>query len=499
MRTVTKNILRLATLSAALTLAACGGNENNATPVPTENPCVGVTCDAKTPICMGDTAVTYGAGMCTEGTCEYAETETDCAADGKVCMDGACVKDPCADVTCEAKPSECRENVAVTYDAGVCAEGTCEYAETETDCAALDRVCMEGVCVDTTAEDPDPTCQNYCDTVMANCTGTNQQYSSPEECMAYCNDTGGWAEGTKGDVSGNTIACRIYHGNIPAAADPTTHCSHAGPTGANVCGTWCDVYCGLSFDHCEGPNKHYDNDAECQAACAGFDATGEPGDVQYDTVQCRVYHLGAPATADPDLHCSHGAEEPDAFCVGAPTDFVFRDDAFDAYTRVDRSGMPAVSTALITDKNGYNDQDPVEDADLANNPYVTEIVTNLTAVHSILDDDLMMAGLTPCSMMDNDMDGLPDCVGQAVVAGGPSVVSLVIPDHVSIDPAGAAGFPNGRRLQDPVMDVTLAIILLDMTTHTPTTLAELPLNPAANDKGVEGAFLTSFPYLHPPH
>ena len=44
-----------------------------------------------------------------------------------------------------------------------------------------------------------------------------------------------------------------------------------------------------------------------------------------------------------------------------------------------------------------------------------------------------------------------------------------------------------------------AIILLDLSVHTPTTLAELPLNPIQNDVGVEGAFLTTFPYLHPPH
>jgi hypothetical protein len=154
-------------------------------------------------------------------------------------------------------------------------------------------------------------------------------------------------------------------------------------------------------------------------------------------------------------------------------------------------------------KNAYNDADPADDATAGQGglpQFAVEIVTNLTGLHTALDDDITGAGLTPCTMMDNaGDDGLPDCVGQAVFEGGPSVVSLVIPDHLSINPGGPDGFPNGRRLQDPVVDVTLAIILLDMTVHAPGILAGLPINPAANDVGVEGAFLAAFPYLHPPH
>ena len=56
-----------------------------------------------------------------------------------------------------------------------------------------------------------------------------------------------------------------------------------------------------------------------------------------------------------------------------------------------------------------------------------------------------------------------------------------------------AGFPNGRQLTDPVIDVTLALILLDLGVHDVTTL--IGVNPTENDR----AFLRRFPYLARPH
>jgi len=214
-------------------------------------------------------------------------------------------------------------------------------------------------------------------------------------------------------------------------------------------------------------------------------------------VQCRIYHLGAPAASNPALHCPHGAAVPSAFCLGSPNDYQFRADLPSAYTRVDRMGMPAVSTALIgaDRKEAYNDAGPTQDAALA---FAGDLLASIAGLHAALDDDLRGAGLTPCAATAVGMD-LPQCVAQRVVQGGPQVVSLVVPDTLKLSPALPSGFPNGRDLDDPVIDVTLAVILLDLTVHTPTALAALPLNPPANDLGVEGAFLLTFPYLHPPH
>ena len=86
------------------------------------------------------------------------------------------------------------------------------------------------------------------------------------------------------------------------------------------------------------------------------------------------------------------------------------------------------------------------------------------------------------------------CLSQVIPGtGGATPASLVLPDTIKLDLTQPAGFPNGRRLQDPVIDITLAVLLLDLTKHSPALLASLPLNPAANDK----PFSSAFPFLAP--
>jgi hypothetical protein len=340
--------------------------------------------------------------------------------------------------------------------------------------------------------DPDPTCDNYCNLVMSSCSGEYAQYPDLATCMNYCTAVGEWDPGTRGDTSGNSIACRIYHANAPSIANPALHCYHAGATGGNMCGTWCENYCDVLETTCRGSDQVFASPAECMTACAAYPTDGLAGDTAGDSVQCRLYHAGIPAAMSPDTHCPHTAPDGGGVCVFDAMGFDFRTDAVEAFTRVDRMGMPAVSTALVANKNTYNDGDPDDDAALM---FATELLTNLGGLHTALDDDIEDASLTPCSMAPPSAGALPPCVAQSVVAGGPTVVSLVVPDTLKIDPTMPAGFPNGRALADPVIDVTLAVILLDMTTHNPGTLAGLPLNPAANDR----EFSATFPYLAAPH
>jgi len=332
-----------------------------------------------------------------------------------------------------------------------------------------------------------PTCETYCDTVQMTCTGDNEIYADRDECIDVCTSAG-WEAGdevtTSGPASGNTIGCRTYHGGAPAGDDPVMHCPHAGETGANVCGDWCEVYCGTVMNVCTGGDAQYGDMAECMTACAALDDTGEIGVTEGDTVQCRLYHLGVAIRSDDTaLHCPHAGASGGGVCTGGWT---FRTDDPGDYTRVDRMGMPAVATALIsgsagTTKNQYNDGDPADDAA---GTFVPEIVANIDAIHAALDDDLAGLSLVPCS---------GTAGGSCVSQGAP----LIIPDTLTIDPSMAPGFPNGRTLPDPVIDVTLAVVLLDLGVpgQDATTLATMPVNPAAND--VE--FLDTFPYLAAPH
>jgi hypothetical protein len=161
----------------------------------------------------------------------------------------------------------------------------------------------------------------------------------------------------------------------------------------------------------------------------------------------------------------------------------FRTDAPGTYTRVDAMGQPAVSTALVpaASKNGYNDDTP----DIAS--YAGDMIATLTALHTALDDEIEAFSLVPCSMMDSDADG----------AGPLSPAGLVLPDTLKIlDSSGAAGYPNGRKLADPVVDVILSVILLDQSEADPDSIVGV-LNPAMNDAN-GGEFQATFPYVNAP-
>jgi hypothetical protein len=86
------------------------------------------------------------------------------------------------------------------------------------------------------------------------------------------------------------------------------------------------------------------------------------------------------------------------------------------------------------------------------------------------------------------------CLNQIVPGTNTTVAGLIVPDTITVNLNAPAGFPNGRRLQDPVIDITLAAIFLNLDRHPPDTLFRIPLNPPANDR----TFRADFPYLAPP-
>ena len=93
------------------------------------------------------------------------------------------------------------------------------------------------------------------------------------------------------------------------------------------------------------------------------------------------------------------------------------------------------------------------------------------------------------------------CLNQVIPGtGGLTPTSLIIPDTIKLDFSRPGGFPNGRLLPDRVIDITLAVIFLDvatpapgstLTAQSPGLLASFPVNPGANDR----PFLADFPYV----
>ncbi len=291
--------------------------------------------------------------------------------------------------------------------------------------------------------------------------------------------------------------------------DTGTDAATTNPDTGVVVPNDCSGYCTATMAACTGDNARYVDMTDCMEVCteAGWMA-GTPGATSGNTIACRIYHAGAAATM-PAVHCVHTGATGGGVCIGATP--IFRTDAPTAYTRVDRMGMPAVATALVLDparKDVYNDASPEDDLALM---FATDILGGLGTLHGALDDDLtgLTPPLVPCSMtMTRDLDGsgplppVPLCAAQTYAPSAP-VVSLILPDAVTVRPALPAGFPNGRRLQDPAVDVTLAVILLDVES-TPgqsaasfidTTTGEGALSQFRND----ATFLTEFPYFAEPH
>jgi hypothetical protein len=174
---------------------------------------------------------------------------------------------------------------------------------------------------------------------------------------------------------------------------------------------------------------------------------------------------------------------------GGDDSFVFPTDPYDAYTQIDRHGAVEAGTAGILASQGlgfnpgsdialrddYNASNPAEDAA---GMWLGEIAASLTFFHDAFDDDLMALGLVPATL------------DQSVAQAGP----VIVPDTIKYDPSLPTAYPNGRALTDPVVDITLAAVLLDLNAHPVSLFADLPLNPPENDV----PFLDELPYRRAP-
>ncbi len=176
---------------------------------------------------------------------------------------------------------------------------------------------------------------------------------------------------------------------------------------------------------------------------------------------------------------------------GDPGGFIFPTTPLDGYVQTDRHGAVEAGTAGIaaaqglglqmgsdiTIRDAYNASDPEADAA---GTWLAEITNSVKFFHEALDDDMMSLNLVPAT--------IEDTIAQV----GP----VLIPDTLKYDPAKPTAYPNGRRLEDPVVDITFAAVLLKLGPTQPLSLfADLPLGPPANDV----SFKTEFPFLAAPH
>lgn len=194
-----------------------------------------------------------------------------------------------------------------------------------------------------------------------------------------------------------------------------------------------------------------------------------------------------------------------------------------AWTQVSRLGMPLVNEVVIglKDKDKFNASKPKDDAanfaDYVTNPTLPALVQTLFGVQAPTNfprTDLMTAFLT----------GLPTVNRPANVTGlgtgGPLAEMLRLNTAIAATAASnqqslgvvagdAAGFPNGRRLGDDVVDVSLRVAMGALCTLTGASDGlKVGCKPADAPAGgvpfVDGSrtqatdYKTTFPYLNAP-
>lgn len=177
--------------------------------------------------------------------------------------------------------------------------------------------------------------------------------------------------------------------------------------------------------------------------------------------------------------------------------FEFRNDPIESFIKVDRMGGPATTTALLMPgaaggnrRQQANLTEPVDDGQ-----YAGEYVRTLRTLHFELAPVLQGLQLATCGIAGATVDETD--VGRCVSQAAPRV----IPDVLQLDTSQPSGYPNGRDADDQVIDILLAIALLDLTDPaarcfgTPcalNTLAGLPLNPGFSTPRP----LTQFPFFN---
>lgn len=201
--------------------------------------------------------------------------------------------------------------------------------------------------------------------------------------------------------------------------------------------------------------------------------------------------------------------------------YSFRADAPDRYVRVDRTGQPAIATALLSrdpaivpigptglplnpgnalntfdnQRDALNRGDPVNDLrDFAGPMTIGPQSNALRNIHYEVGPSLRSLGLTPCSVetvtppaSNADVD-ISLCVAQAA--------PVVLPDAITYDLSRPPGWPNGRGYDDPVVDRLLAAALLrisgDGAPHTLFTLVGV-VNPPRDESNT--VLPSVFPHL----
>ncbi len=180
-------------------------------------------------------------------------------------------------------------------------------------------------------------------------------------------------------------------------------------------------------------------------------------------------------------------------------------------TQVSRLGMPLVNEVVIglKDKDTFNASQPKDDLQFADYvthptlPALLQILFNVPAPTAIPRNDLLAAFVTGVDGLNkNGSIGEMQRLNTAVPAtprdqqNNLGVIAGFTAGVLDASKADLAGFPNGRRPGDDVVDIALRVVMGKLLTPDVAPVGDAPLTDGASvDARV---FPAKFPYLNPP-
>ncbi|WP_175410035.1 DUF4331 domain-containing protein [Streptomyces sp. TRM64462] len=211
---------------------------------------------------------------------------------------------------------------------------------------------------------------------------------------------------------------------------------------------------------------------------------GDLSEVGNDTL--KGYNVNTIALQVPSAYLRESAEQP---VVGVYTT-TERRNAYGDWTQVSRLGMPLVNEVVnpVKDKDTFNASSPKQDARFLKNVTEPELPKLIEQIYKIKApatprNDLVSVFLTGVDGINKPPNGVPS----EMLRLNTSVEPVAEPKRLGVLDGDTAGFPNGRRLTDDVVDIAL------QTVEGELVGAKNDLGDAvdANDKDFGG----SFPYV----
>lgn len=178
-------------------------------------------------------------------------------------------------------------------------------------------------------------------------------------------------------------------------------------------------------------------------------------------------------------------------------------NATGGFTQVSRLSAPLVNEVFIglPDKDKFNASQPKDDAQFAKyvtNPTLPALIQALfpgvKAPTAIPRNDLVAAFLTGISGLNKPASVKPSEMMRLNTSIAPKLAS----NQKSLGVLGGdtAGFPNGRRPGDDVVDIELRVAMGILLTDAQAPSRKLPFTDGADVRATE--FLNTFPYLNSP-